>query len=331
MADARENPAVVNFVKARMSPFSRLRIVFAGTPAFAVPALDALIEAGHELCAIYTQPDRPAGRGRKLAASEVKQRALALNLQVEQPPSLKATEAIDRLQSFAPDAMVVVAYGLLLPQAALDVPRLGCFNIHASLLPRWRGAAPIQHAILAGDRSSGVTIMRMSAGLDAGPIVEQREQVITSTMTAGELQDALAKVGASLMAECLQGIADGRVTLREQNEADATHAPKIDREDARIDWRESADVIARRVRAYDPAPGAETVWRGGQLKIWRASVRAGIANATPGEVLRTNASGIEVACGSGALALEMLQLPGRKRVSAWDFLHAHAVAGERLG
>src|SRR5258705_374050 len=197
-----------------MSPFSRLRIVFAGTPAFAVPAVDALIDAGNEIRAVYTQPDRPAGRGRKLAASEVKRCALAHNLHVEQPASLKTPEALDRLRSFASDAMVVVAYGLLLPPAVLEVPRLGCFNIHASLLPRWRGAAPIQHAILAGDRSSGVTIMRMSAGLDAGPIVEQRERTIDDTMTAGELHDALAPIGAALMADCLLRIADGRVTPR---------------------------------------------------------------------------------------------------------------------
>ena len=314
-----------------MSPLSRLRIVFAGTPAFAVPALDALIDAGHEIRAVYTQPDRPAGRGRKLTASEVKRCALAHNLHVEQPASLKTPEALDRLRSFAPDAMVVVAYGLLLPQAVLEVPRLGCFNIHASLLPRWRGAAPIQHAILAGDRSSGVTIMRMSAGLDAGPIVEQRERTIDDSMTAGELHDALAPIGAALMADCLPRIADGRVTLREQDESGVTFAPKINRADTRIRWSEAADAIERRVRAYDPTPGAETAWGGEQLKIWRASVRAGVSNATPGEVLRADASGIEVACGSGALALETLQLPGRKRVSAGDFLHAHGLAGERLG
>jgi len=314
-----------------MSPFPRLRIVFAGTPAFAVPALDALIDAGHEIRAVYTQPDRPAGRGRKLAESEVKRCALAHQLHVEQPASLKTPEALERLRSFAPNAMVVVAYGLLLPQAVLDVPGLGCFNIHASLLPRWRGAAPIQHAILAGDRSSGVTIMRISAELDAGPIVEQREQIIDNAMTAGELHDALAQIGAALMAECLPRIAEGRVTLREQDQSGVTLAPKISREDARIRWSEAADAIERRVRAYDPTPGAETAWRGEQLKIWRASVRAGVATATPGEVLRADANGIEVACGGGALALESLQLPGRKRVSAADFLHAHALAGERLG
>jgi methionyl-tRNA formyltransferase len=304
--------------------------VFAGTPAFAVPALDALVDAGHEMCAVYTQPDRPAGRGRKIAASEVKRRALAHQLHVEQPPSLTAPEAIDQLRSFAPDAMVVVAYGLLLPQAALDVPRLGCFNIHASLLPRWRGAAPIQHAILAGDRTSGVTIMRMTAGLDAGPIVEQREHGITGTMTAGDLHDALAPIGASLMAECLQRLASNSATLREQSTSGVTYARKIGREDARIRWSETAEVIERQVRAYDPWPGAETVWRGEQLKIWRASVRAGVRDATAGEVLRADADGIEVACGSGALVLETLQLPGRKRVTAGDFVHAHALAGERL-
>jgi methionyl-tRNA formyltransferase len=307
-----------------------LRIVFAGTPAFAVPALDALAAAGHEIRAVYTQPDRPAGRGRKLAVSEVKARALARGLPVEQPQSMKVGESASRLHSFAPDVMIVVAYGVILPESVLVIPRLGCFNIHASLLPRWRGAAPIQHAILAGDGSTGITIMRMTAGLDTGPIVAQREQLIRDDMTAGELHDVLAGLGASLMVESLQSIAAGRVIMREQNSREASYAPKILRADARIRWSEPAELIARRVRAYEPWPGAETLWRDEQLKIWRTEVRVGQAGALPGEVLRANAGGIEIACGAGSLALLTLQLPGKKRISAADFVHAHALVGDRL-
>lgn len=309
---------------------TRLRIVFAGTPAFAVPALDALAAAGHDIRGVYTQPDRPAGRGRRLAASAVKECALALGLGIEQPQSLKQAESAARLRALAPDVMIVAAYGLILPQSILDIPRLGCFNIHASLLPRWRGAAPVQHAILAGDRSTGITIMRMTAGLDAGPIVAQRELPVGEDATAGDLQDALAELGAPLMVDTLELIATGRALMREQNSGEATYAPKISRADARIRWTESAAVIARRVRAYDPWPGAETSWRGEQLKIWRAAVRAGRPGAQPGEVLGADRTGIEIACGTGSLALLTLQLPGKKRVEAADFVHAHALAGEHL-
>ncbi|HZF16958.1 MAG TPA: methionyl-tRNA formyltransferase [Steroidobacteraceae bacterium] len=314
-----------------MSPFPRqLRVVFAGTPAFAVPALDALIEAGHEICAVYTQPDRPSGRGRKLTASAVKTRALVRRLHIEQPSSMKSPESAERLSSLTPDAMVVVAYGQILPQAVLDVPRLGCFNIHASLLPRWRGAAPIQHAILAGDPRTGVSIMRMTQGLDSGPVIAQRELRIDPQMSAGELHDALAPLGASLMVEALEQVAGGHAAPREQNAGDATHAPKIVRGDAHIDWNASAERIERQVRAYDPWPGAESSWRGGPLKIWRAQARDRAVNAPAGEILQADAGGIEVACGTGVLALLALQLPGRNRVTAADFVHAHAMTGDRL-
>ena len=309
---------------------SRLRLVFAGTPAFAVPALDALIAAGHEICAVYTQPDRPAGRGRRVTPSEIKERALAHGLRVEQPLSLKSADSIEGLRRLAPDAMIVVAYGLILAQSALDIPRLGCLNIHASLLPRWRGAAPIQHAILAGDQRTGITIMRMTAGLDEGPIIEQRELSIGAEMTAGDLHDALAPLGAALIVDVLQRVADGRAGEREQDPGAATYAPKISRDEARIRWSDAAEVIARRVRAYDPWPGAETSWRGEQLKVWRAGVRAGQPGAAPGEVLRADAAGVEVACGAGSLALLTLQLPGKKRVGAGEFVHAHRIAGDRL-
>ena len=308
----------------------QLRIVFAGTPAFAVPTLDAIIAAGHHVPAVYTQPDRPAGRGRNLKPSEVKIRALELELAVEQPLSMKMPETLPRLRQLAPDVLVVVAYGLILPQSVLDVPRLGCFNIHASLLPRWRGAAPIQQAILAGDSMTGVTIMRMTAGLDEGPILAQREQRIDAHMTAGELHDALAPAGATLMVEVLDSVAAGTAVAREQDAGAATYAPKISKDDARIVWSDSAASIVRRIRAYDPWPGAAALWRGEQIKIWRAEVRAGRLGARPGEVLSADASGIEVACGNGSLALRTLQLPGRKRIDAADFLHAHSIAGDSL-
>lgn len=308
----------------------QLRVVFAGTPAFAVPALDAIVAAGHYVPAVYTQPDRPAGRGRNLKPSEVKTRALELELGVEQPLSMKMPEPLARLRQLAPDVLVVVAYGLILPQSVLDVPRLGCFNIHASLLPRWRGAAPIQQAILAGDLMSGVTIMRMTAGLDAGPIVNQREQRIEPQMTAGELHDALSRLGAPLMVEVLNSVAAGTAVLHEQNAGAVTYAPKISKDDARVRWSDSAESIARRVRAYDPWPGATALWRDEQLKIWRADVRGGLQGARPGDVLSADASGIEVACGSGSLVLRTLQLPGRKRIDAADFLHAHAIEGDQL-
>jgi len=308
----------------------QLRIVFAGTPAFAVPTLDAIIAAGHHVPAVYTQPDRPAGRGRNLKPSEVKMRALELELAVEQPLSMRMPETLPRLRQLAPDVLVVVAYGLILPQSVLDVPRLGCFNIHASLLPRWRGAAPIQQAILAGDSMTGVTIMRMTAGLDEGPILAQREQRIDAHMTAGELHDALAPAGATLMVEVLDSVAAGTAVAREQDAGAATYAPKISKDDARIVWSDSAASIARRIRAYDPWPGAAALWRGEQIKIWRAEVRAGRLGARPGEVLSADASGIEVACGNGSLALRTLQLPGRKRIDAADFLHAHSIAGDSL-
>ncbi len=314
-----------------MSPFQhRLRIVFAGTPAFAVPALDALSKAGHEICAVYTQPDRPAGRGRKLKASAVKERALALGFPIEQPPSMKSPESEDRLRSLAPDAMIVVAYGLILPQPVLDVPRFGCFNIHASLLPRWRGAAPIQHAILAGDRNTGVSIMRMTSGLDMGPVIAQRERRIDPHMSAGELHDALAALGAPLMLDVLAQVAEGRAALHEQNADDATYAPKISRSDARIDWNEAAEHIERQVRAYDPSPGAETSWRGQPLKIWRAQVRDRLVSGAAGEIVQAGAGGIEVLCGTGVVAILTLQLPGRNRIAAADFVHAHAIIGDRL-
>ena len=319
-----------------MTP-SPLRIVFAGTPEFSVPALEALHAAGHSIVAVYTQPDRPAGRGRALTASPVKQRALALGLAVEQPATLRTAEAQARLAAFAPDLMVVVAYGLLLPQAVLDVPRLGCLNIHASLLPRWRGAAPIQRAVLAGDARSGISIMCMEAGLDTGPELLRREVAVGPRETAGELHDRLAPLGAEAIVEAVAGWAGGRLRPQPQPDEGATYAAKIRKEEARIDWSRPAVDIDRQVRAFNPWPVAETTLDGEPVRVWSAQ-RWGqtpsqeILNRglTPGTVLDVPGR-IVVATGDGELELLQLQWPGRKPLPARDVLNARNLAGARFG
>ena len=311
----------------------RLRIVFAGTPEFAVPPLEALHAAGHEIVAVYTQPDRPAGRGQSLTASPVKRRALELGLPVEQPATLKVADAVERLRERAPDLMVVVAYGLILPQAVLDVPRLGCWNIHASLLPRWRGAAPIQRAILAGDDITGITIMQMDAGLDTGPMLLVREVPIGSGESGGELHDRLSRVGAEAIVAAVSEWQAGRITPRPQPAEGASYAAKLRKEEARIDWSHAAAVIARQVRAFNPWPVAETTWDGRQLRIWRAEPAPGAASAgaVPGTVLESAAGRIVVATGDGALSLLQVQVAGRRALSAAEFLNAQSLAGTRLG
>jgi len=310
----------------------RLRIVFAGTPEFAVPPLEALHAAGHEIVAVYTQPDRPAGRGQSLTASPVKRRALELGLPVEQPATLKVADPVERLRERAPDLMVVVAYGLILPQAVLDVPRLGCWNIHASLLPRWRGAAPIQRAILAGDARTGITIMQMDAGLDTGPMLLIREVEIMPRENAGELHDRLARVGAEAIVAAVQEWQAGRLTARPQPGDGATYAAKLRKEEARIDWSLPAAVIERQVRAFNPWPVAETAWDGRQLRVWEAEREPAAMpdHAAPGTVLES-AGRITVATGDGALRLLRVQVAGRRAVSAAEFLNAQSLAGARLG
>ena len=311
----------------------RLRIVFAGTPGFAVPPLEALHAAGHDLAAVYTQPDRPAGRGQELTASPVKQRACELGLPVEQPATLKAESAVQRLRDYAPDLMVVVAYGLILPQAVLDVPRLGCWNIHASLLPRWRGAAPIQRAILAGDGLTGITIMQMDAGLDTGPMLLVREVPIAPGETAGELHDRLSRAGAEAIVAAVSEWQAGRLKARPQPGEGATYAAKLRKEEARIDWSLPAAAIERQVRAFNPWPVAETTWNGRQLRIWEAEcVTAAIpGDAVPGTVLESASGRIVVATGEGGLRLRRVQVAGRRAVSAAEFLNAQPLAGARLG
>jgi len=307
-----------------------LAVAFAGTPVFAVPALDAIAASRHRLVVAYTQPDRPAGRGRQFLASPVKERALALGIPVEQPETLGVASTVMRFSDYAPDVFVVVAYGLLLPSALLELPRLGCLNIHASLLPRWRGAAPVARAIEAGDEKTGVSIMRMEVGLDTGPVMQSRELAIGPRETAGELQERLALVGAGLIVAALDALADGRANFAPQDAALATYARKLRKSEARIDWREPAAVIERRIRALNPWPVAETRLDGLQLRIWQASKVATAADAAPGTILEAGPAGMVVMTGADALAIERLQLPGRRPVAAADFARTRPLAGLML-
>ena len=293
-------------------------VVFAGTPEFALASLEALVDAGFRPVAVLTQPDRKAGRGRKLRPGPVKQYAESHGLPLMQPATLREPAAVKALAALDADVFVVAAYGLLLPQAVLDLPAHGCVNVHASLLPRWRGAAPVQAAILAGDRETGVSLMRMEAGLDTGPVYVQRAVAIGADTTAGELHDELARVGAALLIESLGSILSGDLTPVTQDDSRATYAGKVGPDDARLDWRRTAVELGRAVRAYNPVPGARFGFAGEQIKCFRA--RCGDATAEPaGKVLGAGPDGVEVACGEGSLILETLQRPGRKPVSAAEF------------
>ncbi len=300
-----------------------MRLAFAGTPDFAVPALDALLRHGFDVCAVFTQPDRPAGRGRARRESPVKQRALALGLPVHQPESFRATAVEAQLAALRLDALVVVAFGQILPAGVLAVPRLGCINIHASLLPRWRGAAPIQRALLAGDAHTGISIMRMDAGLDTGPVLAARALAIDPKDTGGSLHDRLAALGAVLICETLARLQSGAVTATPQPADGVTYAAKIDKSECAIDWRQDAAAIERRVRAFNPWPVAETRLDGAQLRIWEAHcVAAAPSPVAPGTILAAGDDGIDVACGRGALRLTRVQLAGRRPVSAGEFRNA---------
>lgn len=300
-----------------------MRLVFAGTPEFARVALDALRAAGHEIVLVLTQPDRPAGRGLKLTPSPVKQAAVAAGIPVLQPRSLRldgkypdeAAQAQAALHDAAPEAMVVAAYGLILPQWTLDLPRRGCLNIHASLLPRWRGAAPIQRAIEAGDAQTGVTIMQMDAGLDTGDMLLERAVNISADQTAAALHDALAQVGGEAIVEALLGLSENRLHARPQPEAGVTYAAKLEKAEAALDLTQSAELLARRVRAFNPVPGASVRLPGldEPVKVWRAQVASMTADAAPGSVIRADAQGIDIATGAGVLRLLELQKAGGKR------------------
>jgi methionyl-tRNA formyltransferase len=306
-----------------------MRIVFGGTPEFAAQALAAILAAGHSVPLVLTQPDRPSGRGMALQASPVKQLALEHGLPVHQPPSLKSAESRQPIIDACPDVMVVAAYGLILPQAALDIPRLGCINIHASLLPRWRGAAPIQRAILAGDAETGVTLMRMEAGLDTGPMLLKGSLPIRDADCATTLHAKLAVLGARLIVEALPRLERGELPGEPQPVEGATYAAKLEKSEAVLDWRQSAVVLSRAVRAFDPFPGTVARIEGQTLKVWRAELAAGAGE--PGTVLAADVGGILVACGEGALRLVELQKSGGKRLQAADFLHGFALKpGQRF-
>lgn len=314
---------------------SPLRIVFAGTPEFAEGILRALLDApGCTVVAAYTQPDRPAGRGRRLQPSPVKECALARGIPVFQPVSLKDAAAQQALAALAPDLMVVAAYGLILPPAVLAIPRHGCINVHASVLPRWRGAAPIERAIEAGDTRTGVTIMQMDAGLDTGAMLLVRECPITATDTGATLRERLGELGARAMLEALALLRDGRLEGVAQDGAQASYAGKLRREEADIDWRLDAAAIARRVRAFNPANVCQTTVDGQPLRVWLAEAVDGAAAAAPGTILRSDRHGILVACGSGAALLTRLQLAGGKVMDAQALLNGRAELfrpGARLG
>lgn len=308
---------------------SSLRLIFAGTPDFAANALSALIHSEHEIVAVYTQPDRPAGRGRKLHASPVKDVALANNIPVLQPDNFKQAETRDMLKSFNADVMIVAAYGLILPQTVLDIPRLGCLNIHASLLPRWRGAAPIQRAIAAGDKESGITIMQMNAGLDTGDILHIVKTPISENETGGSLHDRLAEIGAIAILETLTQLGKGQTQPVKQDDSLATYARKLDKAEANINWSDKAINIERLVRAFNPWPVAYTHLENNTLRIWSAkTVQANLktqAIAFPvGSILDFSNQGIDVACAEGILRILKLQPAGSKAMDVAAFMNGHA-------
>ena len=302
-----------------------MKVIFAGTPDFAAAALKAIAAAGFEIPLVLTQPDRPKGRGMQLAPSPVKQAALELGLRVAQPEKLRNNaEALQMLKEVEADVMVVAAYGLILPQDVLDTPKHGCLNIHASLLPRWRGAAPIQRAIEAGDAETGVCIMQMDIGLDTGDVVSEHRYTIQLTDTANEVHDALMNLGAEAIVADLQQLkAEGRLKSVKQPEKGVTYAQKLSKEEARIDWNESAAVIERKIRAFNPVPAAWVKYQGKPMKIWRAEVVAQQGRA--GEVLSCSADGLVVACGENALMITELQPSGSKRMPIAAFAAGHKI------
>lgn len=306
-----------------------MRIVFAGTPEFAERALARLLEAEHEVALVLTQPDRPSGRGLRFTQMPVKRLAVARGIELYQPESLKTPEQTARIAAAAPEAIVVAAYGLILPQALLELAPLGAINIHASLLPRWRGAAPIQRALMAGDRETGITIMQMDSGLDTGPMLLQRAIAIEPADDAGSLHDKLAALGAEMIVEVLAALRRGPLQATPQPAAGVSYAHKLRKEDAVLDWSKSAQALARQVRALRPAPGAVSALGADVLKIWDAEPVDG--TGLPGQVIAAGDAAITVACGSKALAIRRLQRAGGKPLDADAFLRGRPVAvGERL-
>jgi methionyl-tRNA formyltransferase len=302
-----------------------LNIIFAGTPEFALPSLQALWGSEqHRVIAVYTQPDRPKGRGRRLLMSPIKQLALEKNIPVCQPKTLRDSEEQKKLAVWQPELMVVVAYGLILPQAVLSIPTLGCINVHASLLPRWRGAAPIQRAILAGDKNTGISIMQMDAGLDTGPILQKVTCPIEKTDTSQTLQDRLAKLGARALLTSLSAIQQGKYQLHPQETSGSTYAKKIDRQEAEIDWQQDAETIERMIRAFNPKPVAYTFLDQLLLRVWSARIIEETGNSTlrPGIIIQAGAQGIDIMTGGGILRLVQIQLAGSRCLPVAEVLHA---------
>ncbi|WP_375055981.1 methionyl-tRNA formyltransferase [Zobellella sp. DQSA1] len=301
---------------------SKLNIIFAGTPDFAARHLQALLGSEHNVVAVYTQPDRPAGRGKKLTPSPVKVLAEQAGVAVLQPESLRQEAAQQQLAALDADIMVVVAYGLILPQVVLDTPRLGCINVHGSLLPRWRGAAPIQRAIWAGDAATGVTIMQMDKGLDTGAMLHKASLPITPEDTSASLYEKLADIGPKALLHTLEQLAAGSAVAEPQDDAQANYAEKLSKEEARIDWRQPAAQIERCVRAFNPWPVSYFMIGEHNLKLWRAEARDEASELAPGTILRAGKQGIDVATGAGVLRLLSLQPPGKKAMSCQDLLNA---------
>lgn len=301
-----------------------LKIIFAGTPAFAVPSLQTLIDSRHEVVAVYTQPDRPAGRGQQLQSSPIKQLAQAHNIPIYQPRTLRDPNVQEEMRALSVDLMVVVAYGLLLPEAVLAIPRLGCVNVHPSLLPRWRGAAPIQRSIAAGDTVSGVTIMQLDAGMDTGPILKQASHPLAGDESSADLHDFFAQMGAQLLVETIDGLAAQRIKAVKQDDHLATHANKIQKEEAIINWQKSANEIACLVRAFNPWPVVNTTLNDMTLRIWSAKAVMQTAEEAPGVLVSVDREGFSVATGDGLLKVLSVQVPGKKQMSATEFARGYA-------
>ncbi|EDL52656.1 MULTISPECIES: methionyl-tRNA formyltransferase [Vibrio] len=301
-----------------------LRIVFAGTPDFAARHLAALLSSEHEVIAVYTQPDRPAGRGKKLTASPVKNIALEHDIPVYQPVNFKSDEAKQELKDLNADIMVVVAYGLLLPQAVLDTPKLGCINVHGSILPRWRGAAPIQRSIWAGDAQTGVTIMQMDIGLDTGDMLKIATLPIEATDTSATMYDKLAELGPQALVECLADIASGNAAPEKQNDDEANYASKLSKDEAKIDWNQPAEFIERCVRAFNPWPMSFFSVEENNIKVWQSRVEDNATESVAGTILKADKTGIYVATGQGTLVLEQIQIPGKKAMPVSDVLNSKA-------
>lgn len=307
-----------------------MKIVFAGTPDFAVPTLQALLDSPHQVCAVYTQPDRPAGRGRKLTPSPIKALATHHAIPVYQPENFKPAEAIEQLRALNADLLVVIAYGLILPQAVLDIPRLGCINVHGSLLPRWRGAAPIHRALLAGDDKTGVTIMKVVRKLDAGDMLYKVECPITANDTSSSLHDQLAQMGAAALIKVVEQLDHGSALAEPQDEALVTYAEKLDKSESTLDWSKPAIELDRLIRGLNAWPVAQTLFRGEVLRLWMSSIVDRRLDLAPGTI-SCSEQALDVATGDGVLRVLEVQLPGGKRIAGKDFLNAQRADGVRLG